>query len=147
MSLYYTQIKEMNRGMFSNFQLVFQYFFEKIQIFYFSHYNGEKKDILPILVSKGPKGRTCNFVKNDFDIVYYYLSCVIACRLRHSLGTFCYQTIHLKSYWCLAPGPALLPSMFCNATVPLMGYIGNLEQRLVLTPPKLPFNTFFHVCS
>ena len=38
MSLYYTQILG---GMFSNFKLIFQYFFEKIKITYFSHYNGE----------------------------------------------------------------------------------------------------------
>ena len=43
MSFYYTQIGE-NRnilgGMFSNFYLIFQYFFKKIEIFYCSHYNG-----------------------------------------------------------------------------------------------------------
>ena len=43
MSLYYTQIKENSNilgGMFSNLQLIFQYFLEKIKIFYFSHFNG-----------------------------------------------------------------------------------------------------------
>ena len=36
MSLYYTQIEENSNilgGMFSNFKLIFQYFFEKIKIF------------------------------------------------------------------------------------------------------------------
>ena len=43
MSLYYTQIGENSNilgGMFSNFKFIFQYFFEKILIFYFRHYNG-----------------------------------------------------------------------------------------------------------
>ena len=43
MSLNYTQIEENSNilgGMFSNLSLIFQYFFVKIKILYFSHYNG-----------------------------------------------------------------------------------------------------------